>query len=63
MQTKSVIKREDFNPQDYTHREALYTFIKEHRWTKHFNLYKPYLEIPHQCMMHTLEYFSTVDKG
>lgn len=63
MQTKGTIQRVDFDPASFEHREALYTFIKEHRWTKHFNLYKPYLEIPHQCMMQTLEYFSTVDKG
>lgn len=59
---KNTIKREDFDPTNLEHRQALYTFVREHRWTKHFNLYKPYLEIPHQCMMQTLEYFAEHDK-
>lgn len=59
---KQTIQRVDFDPYDPEHRKALYTFIQEGRWIKHFNLYKPYLEIPHQCMIQTLEYFATVDK-
>lgn len=58
---KNTIQRVDFNPSDREHRQALYTFISESRWTKHFNLYKPYLEIPHQCMIQTLEYFAKHD--
>lgn len=58
MANNNVIKREDFDPTNSEHRKALFTFISESRWIKHFNLHKPYLEIPHQCMIETLQYYA-----
>lgn len=54
----SPIQRIDYDPSNKAHRDAYFNFLKTGKWTKHFNIKFPNVELPHQLAMSTLKYFS-----
>lgn len=59
---KSPITRIDYNPSVKEHRDSLFLFLKEGRWTNHFNIKFPYKELPYQLFLETLDYYRSQEK-
>lgn len=60
---KSPIQRIDFDATNKEHREALFTFLENGKWTKFFNLKTPYTELPYQLYLETLQYYRGVSEA
>lgn len=60
---KSPIQRIDFDASNKEHRESLFTFMEQGRWTKHFNLKMPYCELPYQLYLETLQFYRGVSEA
>lgn len=60
---KSPIQRIEFNASNKEHRDALFTFLDKGRWVKHFELKTPYIELPYQLYVETLQYYRGVSEA
>lgn len=54
---KSPIQRIEYDASNKEHREALFNFLDKGRWDKHFVLKTPYVELPYQLYVETLNYY------
>jgi hypothetical protein len=43
---KTPIERIEFDPSNPEHRKVFREFIKNKRWTMHFKLHSPWIELP-----------------
>lgn len=54
---RSPISRVDYDPSNTFHRAALFQFLDTGKWSMHFKIELPYLELPAFLMRETLEYY------
>lgn len=54
---KCPIQRIEFDPSKKDHRNALFGFLDKGKWEKHFELKTPYIELPYQLYIETLNYY------